>query len=184
MIGPLARLHRLRQTTARIALAGALVTTTVAACAHPGMPASHRSCPTGTLPDPRRLEALETILRELPITAIDRTGSAAICFQSGRGRGVISPPWIFLDPLLPDRELAAQLVHLRAHERDGLGSGCAAGLQAARRSEERATATEAHVRAQLNLPAGPSAQAAWQDYQKRCAAPAKQPQTTRSDADP
>ena len=184
MIGPLEGPRRLRQTAARIAMAGALVSAAAGACAHPGMPIRDHDCPTGALADARRRQALEQILRELPIAASDRTGSAAICFQSGRGRGVISPPWIFLDTLLPDRELAAQLMHLRVHERDGLGSGCAAGLEAARRSEERATAMEARVRMQLNLPSGPSAQAAWQDYQQRCARPADQPpHATRDEAD-
>lgn len=93
-----------------------------------------------------------------------------ICYQPGQGRGVVSGGLVLLDASESDAELAAQLSHLGTHVEDGLGDGCARGIEAARASEERARGREDRLRQRLALPLRVGPAAADEDYARRCPA--------------
>lgn len=142
------------------------------ACGHrPPAVANRPRCPAGSEEQPQRTVQVQSLLMTHQESAQAIPLSLSLCYQAGRGRGVISNALVMLDSLYSDRELSAQLAHLVVHFRDGLGTGCAAGRQLAERSEERALAAERRVRQALNAPAPLAVGVSHRDYQARCVAP-------------
>ena len=103
---------------------------------------------------------------------LDPKEVSGVCFGPSRSLGVLADGRPLLDANASDGALAARLSHLAVHKRDGIGDGCAHGLAAALRSEDRARAVETAHRARLGLAALPvGADDATGDYAARCGAP-------------
>lgn len=151
-----------------VALAFA-ITVGVAACAprvdHPETAA----CPAGYAPDRARHAEL---LAHLAEDADARDAAARLdapCFGPTRTSGSLVGARPLLDGNAPEVVLAARLAHLGVHVRDGIGDGCARGLDAARASEARAREVEARVRTRAGLAPLPADEQVDRDYIARCA---------------
>lgn len=128
-------------------------------------------CPNGFAADPRREDRIVVLVRSSP-DGFDAKELSGVCFGPSRSLGVLAGGRPLLDANASDGALAARLSHLAVHKRDGIGDGCAHGLAAALRSEERARAVETAHRARLGLAALPvGADDASTDYAARCGAP-------------
>jgi hypothetical protein len=128
-------------------------------------------CPDGFAADPRREERMLVLLKSSP-EGPDPKEVSGVCFGPSRSLGVLAGGRPLLDANASDGALAARLSHLAVHKRDGIGDGCAHGLAAALRSEDRARAAETAHRARLGLgplPVGTDDAAV--DYAARCGAP-------------
>lgn len=127
-------------------------------------------CPPPMQERGARTAALRGLLAQHDPSAQTLTGGLRVCYQPGQGRGVVSGGLVLLDSSESDAELAAQLSHLCTHVEDGLGDGCARGIEAARASEERARGREDRLRQRLALPLRVGPAAADEDYARRCPA--------------
>lgn len=139
---------------------------------HPG----HPDCPAGTAAAPGRLARVWALLAADAEAAALGRALPVVCFGSGPGTGVLSGGVAVLDGGDADGDagLSARLAHLLVHRRDGLGDGCAAGVEAALASEARAAAIEARLRRVLGLvplEPGPPEADARADYLRRCGPP-------------
>lgn len=170
---PRGRCHHLRapQAMNKAGLLGAVLGS-LSACA---ATAPVSPCPQGFAPDPQRHARIERIVRSSVERAPDGAPTqmpGGLCFGPSRSLGVLAGGRPLLDAHASDDALAARLVHLAVHARDGLGDGCAAGLAAARASEQRATRVEAALRLRLGLPVLPVDDASVEaDYAARCKSP-------------
>jgi len=128
-------------------------------------------CPNGFAADPKREDRIVVLARSSP-DGLDAKELSGVCFGPSHSLGVLAGGRPLLDANASDGALAARMSHLAVHKRDGIGDGCAHGLAAALRSEDRARAVETAHRARLGLAALPvGADDATSDYAARCGAP-------------
>ena len=133
--------------------------------------ASGPRCPFGTAAQPARVSQIRTLLAQTSAKALIDARPVAVCFDTSTEHGQLltrDGVRAVLSEAHGDRELAAELAHLLVHYEDGLGDGCARGLQAALDSETRAEQLENHVREELSLPTVVASELARDDYRRRC----------------
>lgn len=133
--------------------------------------ASGPRCPFGTAALPARAARIEALLASTSGRAAPGAAPLPICFDTSGEHGQLlqrDGVRAVLSEARDDRELAAELAHLWVHVADGIGDGCARGLDAALASEARAEERENRVRGELGLPRAAPSEAARDDYRRRC----------------
>lgn len=153
----------LRARAGQCALGLALLGCDAAGAAAGLPPGTTAACPLDAAPDPARDGRIRALLSSVPegraLADGWLGGVRAVCFGPGPLSVVTHEHVVLLDRALGDAEAAARLGHLLMHERDGhpmsenvtAESDCDALVHGAIAREARAYATEARLRAALDV---------------------------------